>query len=213
MAAKSLKEKNNTKIWMIVAFNTVLFWSCIKAQTLATGDFSAIGTQAVSLLPAGLAAIVASVLNSLISADVKAMIVFWRYRHALPGHRAFSVHAAKDARVNLSKIAAHFKGEVPDTPEAENAAWYKIYKSVEKHASVDDAHGTFLLLRDYASLSLIFLLGFGLAGFLFGPRDSAIVNALILLVQFLLVTLAARNAGIRLVTNVLAISSSGAPAK
>ncbi|ODM76728.1 hypothetical protein [Bradyrhizobium elkanii] len=209
---KSLKEQNNWKIWLVVAFNVLFFWGYAKANAIRSDQMlSGWISNVATLLPAGLAGIVATVLNSLISADMKARIVFWRWHHALPGNRAFSLYAPRDPRVNMGKLKSQLK-TLPIEPDEQNATWYKIYKSVEKQPSINDAHKTFLFLRDYATLSLLFLVIFGAMG---GPlviTDWQVsgANAGILLCQFLIVCLAARNAGIRMVTNVLAIKTAGA---
>lgn len=206
---KSLKEQNNWKIWLVVAFNVVFFWSCMKANAIRSNDISGLASNVATLLPAGLAGIVATVLNSLISADMKARIVFWRWHHALPGNRAFSQYAERDPRVNVDRLKAQLKAPLPIAPAEQNATWYKIYKSVEKQPSVNDAHRTFLFLRDYASLSLLFLVFFGSAGWVvIGDREVAAINSLGLTCQFFIVCLSARNAGVRMVTNVLAIKTA-----
>jgi hypothetical protein len=206
---RSLKEQNNWKIWLVVAFNVLFFWMCLKANTIRSTDISALTTNAVTFLPAGLAGIVATVLNSLISADMKARIVYWRWHHALPGNRAFSQYAERDPRVNIEKLRSQLK-VLPVDPGQQNATWYKIYKTLETQPSVNEAHKTFLFLRDYASLSLLFLIIFGgVAGpAFFADRDIATVNASLLILQFIVVCLSARNAGVRMVTNVLAIKAA-----
>lgn len=206
---KSLKEQNNWKIWLVVAFNVLFFWGCIKANAIRSNEISGLLSNVATLLPAGLAGIVATVLNSLINADMKARIVFWRWNHALPGNRAFSQYAARDPRVNLDKLKSQLKQALPAAPAEQNAAWYKIYKTVEKQPSVNDAHRTFLFLRDYASLSLLFLVFFSAAGaVVIVDREVAAIYALVLIGQFFIVSLSAQNAGIRMVTNVLAIKTA-----
>jgi hypothetical protein len=139
---------------------------------------------------------------------MKARIVFLRWHHALPGHRAFSRLAARDPRVNTAKLKSLLRGALPEDPAAQNSTWYKFYKTVEHKPSVTDAHKTFLLLRDYTSLSFLFFLIFGIAGlFLIPDSNVAIWYISILFFQLLIVLIAARNAGTRMVTNVLALKS------
>lgn len=69
----------------------------------------------------------------------------------------------------------------------------------------------FLLLRDYASLSALFIAIFGPIAFLI--MDSKVVAAEYvgaLFLQYQIVHLAAANAGVRLVTNVLALKTASA---
>jgi uncharacterized membrane protein YeiB len=65
------------------------------------------------------------------------------------------------------------------------------------------------LLRDYTTLSLLFLMFFGIIGAHFIPdRDVAFLYAVLLISQFVLVVFSARNAGVRMVTNVLALKTA-----
>src|ERR1700757_3287650 len=99
---KSLKDQNRWQLWLIVAANTLFLYGVVQANAIKVDGLRAIFTDAQNLLPVGVALIVATVLNGLLSADAKARVVFLRWRHALPGHRAFSVHAACDPRIDVA---------------------------------------------------------------------------------------------------------------
>ena len=110
-------------------------------------------TQAQSLLQhagfAGLAGIVMIVLQELFPRSVKEVLVFWRLRDRLPGCRAFTVIAPKDARVDPTDLAVLLPS-TPMSPAEQNALWYRLYRTVSDDPSVSHAHKEFLLTRDYA---------------------------------------------------------------
>jgi hypothetical protein len=83
------------------------------------------------LLPVGLAAVVTTIANGLLSADIKARLVFLRWHHALPGNRAFSKYAQQDPRIDQVKLAQLVDMKSMSTPEVENAAWYRLYDDHE----------------------------------------------------------------------------------
>jgi len=68
------------------------------ANAIELDGLSAAFKDAQNLVPIGWALVIATVLNGLVSADAKAMLVFLRWHHALPGHRAFSVLERRMAR-------------------------------------------------------------------------------------------------------------------
>ncbi len=77
--------------------------------------------------------------------------------------------------------------------------------------SVLDAHRCYLLTRDLAVMSGLFLVALGPTAFvLTDARDWAVIYALSLALLFLSACHAARTYGKRLVTNVLAVESASA---
>lgn len=207
--SRSLKERNNWKLWLILAANAAFFYTIAK-----TGSFALSGVQNAfgetrSLTSVGIAGILATVLNALPSADLKATFVFWRRRFALPGHRAFSCYARSDTRVNADLLANMFKGKLPTSPAEQNAVWYKLYQTVKHDVAVAETHRTFLLLRDYTSLSVVLLVVFGPSSFIL-LQDKRVWLAYIggLVAQYLIARQGASNAGVRMVTNVLALKAA-----
>jgi hypothetical protein len=206
---KSLKEQNNLTLWMVMAVNALFFYGVLNANAISMDGLSAIFSQAQTLAPVGIVGIVVAVLNALPSADIKATLVFWRLKYALPGHRAFTVHALNDTRINQQRLKTMFKGTLPIDPAEQNAAWYKLYRPVRDDVIVSSAHKLFLLLRDYTAMSVLFIVAFGpWALMAVTNRRVAAGYVLILLAQYLIVRQAAANAGVRMVTNVLALKTS-----
>jgi hypothetical protein len=153
----------------------------------------------------GFALVIATVLNGLVSADTKARLVFLRWHHALPGHRAFTRYAVRDPRIDLSALEARHGGALPTDPVEQNRAWYRIYKAAENDHAVRQVHRDFLLLRDYTGLSAVFIVFFGAAGLYAIPSTKVGLTYLLALVlQYAVVRQAGSNYGIRMVTTVLA---------
>ena len=148
-------------------------------------------------------------LCSLMGPDLKHSLVFWRWHDVLPGHRAFTVHAAKDPRFDVATLRKRI-GKFPVTAREQNARWYKLYKEVQDAASVVDAHRSFLLFRDLAAMSLLLAVVVSLAFLVVGlgwQRSTA--AALVLLLQYLLSVVASRISAHRFVRNVLAEHAVG----
>lgn len=153
---------------------------------------------------ASIAGVALLVFQDLIPRPAKEVLVFWRLRDRPPGCRAFSVIARSDSRVDPTELAVLLPATAM-TPAEENALWYRWLKSVESDPAIADNHHRFLALRDCAVL--LFLLGFvsPLLAVLPGVslRASLVVIAGCGLAYFIAV-LAARNAAVRLVGNVIA---------
>jgi hypothetical protein len=147
-------------------------------------------------------------LSYLISAEKKAILVFWRLKYPLPGSRAFSQHAPADHRIDLSKLRKHV-GEFPTNERDQNAKWFSLYKLVDSDPSVVDSHKNYLLFRDIAAMSLILVILVPVVMYFSGTDNSSVVICgTWFLGQYLVAALAARNSGVRFVQNVLAVHSS-----
>ena len=202
---KSLKDQYRWQLWIIVAANTLFLYGVVQANAIKVDGLRAIFTDAQNLLPVGVALIVATVLNGLLSADAKARVVFLRWRHALPGHRAFSVYALRDPRIDVAALEKIHGGPLPTDPVEQNRTWYRMYKSIENDAAVRQAHRDYLFMRDYAGLCAVFILLYGTAGmFTIPSMRVGLIYLVVLAAQFVLVRQAACNYGTRFVTTVLA---------
>ena len=200
---KTLKSNNLKWLWSVVALDSLILVFLASPELMSPAGIKSLAWLRV--LAAGVSPVVVLLLTSLLSADAKAVLVFWRLKETLPGHRAFSVFAPNDPRINLDALKKN-AGAFPEDAKEQNALWYKLYKKVDSDLTVAQAHRHFLLFRDLAALSLVaapcvalllYFLGFGL-----GISASA---TLILLIQYSATAVAARNNGIRFVTNVMAL--------
>lgn len=204
--AKPLKAQNVTWIWGVVVADTL---TLLGFAYPAAFDQTTLPVAALlRLCAAALAPVVVLLLTSLLPSEAKAVLVFWRARNTLPGHRAFSLYAARDARIDLQALRKNI-GEFPDAPRDQNTLWYRLYKKVETEAMVTLAHRHYLLFRDLAALSLLLTVIAPVVVFALGAATAAIWFTICLFaIQYLATAVAARNHGVRLVTNVLALHSS-----
>ncbi len=205
-SSKTLKGRNLA--WLVATLVldclVLLVWAFPTAvEELTPTRLGAIRGSLTTLLP-----IPALLLSSLISANAKAILVFWRIKYPLPGSRAFSVHAPADHRIDLEKLKKHV-GEFPVDERDQNSKWYGLYKQVDADPSVADSHKNYLLFRDIATMSIILSLAVPVAMYFNGIDLTRILICVgWFLGQYLISAFAARNAGIRFVQNVLALHAS-----
>jgi hypothetical protein len=205
-SSKTLKGRNlawlvatlvlDILVLLVIAFNTAV-------DDLTPTTIAVIRASLTTLLP-----IPALILSSLLSADHKAVLVFWRLQHPLPGARAFSVHAPADPRIDLAKLKKNV-GEFPTAERDQNSKWYGLYKQVASDTSVVDSHKNYLLFRDIAAMSLLLVPVLPLAMYFSGIDSTRmLVSAAWFFGQYLVTAFAARTTGIRFVRNVLAVHAS-----
>jgi hypothetical protein len=202
---KSLKEKNYPLLWVIIALNALFFYAVVHANAVQLDDLRSLFSDPGKLVPVGVAVLIATVLNGMLSAEMKARLVFLRWRNALPGHRAFSEYAASDPRVDPAALREAVGTTFPVDPADQNRAWYRLFKAVEHEPAVDQVRRDFLLLRDYTALSVLFLICYGAVG-LYAISSLKIFGLYIVLLnfQYIVARQAASNYGVRFVTTVLA---------
>lgn len=208
MKAKSLKESYRKGLWAFLIVNVVVFWLTKFASF--DGDFAQLlyrisNKESLYLL---VGPVVVLVFNGLVSADNKERLVFWKIDNPLPGSEAFSYHLEREPRANRSKIEAKW-GELPSTPNEENSLWYDMLKDSEHEVSVTDSHGNFLFSRDLAAFAALIMAVLGMVVLLSGADVFVKLSYLLfVVVQYIVTATAARNYGIRLVRNVLAVQSA-----
>jgi hypothetical protein len=152
------------------------------------------------------APVIVLLLTSLFSSEFKASLVYWRLRDVLPSHRAFTVHAPRDSRINIEALRKNV-GEFPEAPRDQSSRWYQLYRKAGNDVPVVGAHRHFLLFRDMAAMSVV-LLPVAPIALWFLDRSLALPAAVLFGAQYLLSAIAARHNGVRMVTNVLALHSA-----
>ena len=203
----SLKEANRPSILLVIFANLVVFFVAVKTGSIVSEGLTALVRDWQDALPVGGAVLLTALLNGLLSRDNKARVVFWRWHHSLPSREAFSRHAKTEQRVDLEALENRL-GELPDDPAGESALWYKIYRQHRDDPAITQVHRDFLLMRDWCGLSFLFFIVLGITGFFFiEPQTVAWVYVALLAAQYVLTMVAARNYGISLVRNVLALES------
>lgn len=201
----SLKTINSVSLLGVLTFNLVALITTIKFGSLLSANFSDIQKDWQKYLPSVVGSAVMVILNGLISSDMKARIIFLRWHNFLPGCFAFSKYAPSDPRIDISTLQRKV-GKFPRAPHAQNALWYKLYKSVDDDVMVRDAQRHYLLARDWTTLCILLLIATGPIAFFQTEFFSSIAFYVGLLVfQILIAHQAARQYGIRFVTNVMAV--------
>lgn len=165
-------------------------------------------TQVQTLLQhaglAGVAGIVMLALQELFPRSLKEVLVFWRLRDRVPGCRAFTAIAPKDARVDPTDLAVLLPS-TPMTPTEQNALWYRWLKATESDPAIADNHRRFLILRDCAVLlALLTLVTPALLVWTPSNPSRILMLGCAVFLAYVVVALSARNAAIRLVGNVIA---------
>lgn len=206
----SLKAQNSKAIWLLVGVDIVVVILTLTGFAFTQASLTKLTQSALirGILLAAVGPLVAVFLNDLLPSGAKASIVFWRLKDVLPGHRAFSKHADVDPRIDMVALKGRI-GEFPQSPRDQNTTWYRLYQKHQSNVSVSDAHKRFLLFRDSASLTLLIFVITSVAVILVGIPSS--LQAMLLgglLIQFLWLALSARNTGVRLVQNVLALEAA-----
>lgn len=206
----SLKNKNKFTLAAILLVNFALFFGLLATNAIIFSDMLATTKEWRSLVPAGLAVLVAGVLGDQLSPNTKARLVFWRWNNPLPAREAFSRLGPEDARCDMEALAK-LTGPFPTEERAQNQAWFKLYQTVKNDPAVLDVHRSFLLFRDASAMSALITIPLtGVALWMVDPKSSALLLGGILVAEYLLFRRAAFTAGCRFVTTVLAIKSSEA---
>lgn len=204
----SLKTINRKTIWFLVVFDVLLLTLLLKDE-IALWDLSSFTQKATIslLLTTAAGPLVAGFLNEFFSSHLKATLVFWHIKHALPGHRAFSELINGDPRTDVASLKQAV-GNLPEQPVEQNQLWYRMYKKHAHDVTVINAHQNFLLYRDCASLTCLIGLSLLIASLALElPTDKLWGAFTLLTLQYGLFVIAAQNTGKRLVQNVLTLES------
>ena len=211
MATEYLKSSYKGTLRTVAGVNVAVFWGVI----VSAADFSVVTAIVDSIsvkdsVVGMIAPVAVFLLNGSLSADMKARIVYLRWRDPLPGSRAFSIHLAQESRADPHRLARRW-GPFPTSPIDQNRLWYHIFKSVDTELEIHEAHRDSLQSRDLAGFGFLFLLLFG-AGTTFGTAEwtTKCVYLAALVAQCAATIVAARSYGIRLVRTTLAIASQAA---
>lgn len=203
----NLKSRNAIYLWSFVGINLAFFLSIVITKNFSGslrsldhfwGQVSAKNGIIAAVIP-----LVVIVLSGALSDLAKARIVFWRWKNPLPGCRAFSKLMAADPRIDSAILAKRF-APLPEAPEEQNALWYRIYRKHKTVRLVWEAHRTYLLTRDLATVGAVFLLLLPIGATLASAdRKTLICYTIALACQYFLIATSARNYGNRFVLDVL----------
>ena len=203
---QDIKSTYRTSLWLFTGINTLVFWFVI----VEGNDVSTVRNLAQDIswtdgLVGLIAPIVTLALSGIMSALAKARLVYWRFKYPLPGSYAFSRYMHADPRINVSELRAAVDGDLPTDPTDQNRLWYRFMKEVESDTAVQQSNRSWLFSRDLTAYSFIFVIVFGLSSIFLS--EYSIYYVAILIGQYLVFAIAARNYGVRFVTNVLTARS------
>ena len=143
------------------------------------------------------------VLSCCLPEKVKNVVVLWKIKNPLPGCRAFTELAKNDPRIDINELSEKY-GKLPKGPVEQNRLWYKIYKNKQNEPIILASHGRWLLFRDLGAIALIFLLVLPSASLIPSPGTESAIYSGLLLVQYILLSIAGQNTSKRFACNVLA---------
>ncbi|WMN89093.1 hypothetical protein NI382_21535 [Vibrio parahaemolyticus] len=149
-------------------------------------------------------------LSHLIPAELKSVLVFWRWRNVLPGHRFIQL-SERDTRIDIDQLKLRVVDyeSLKSDQNAQNSYWYReFYRPVTNHAEIASTHSSYLLYRDAAAISFVSMFALLVAKQVFSePLLEVSYQALwVFVVAIAGFSIAARNAGQRLVTTTIAVS-------
>jgi hypothetical protein len=206
-AEPDLRGRNSLYLWSFMAVNVTVFL-CVIVERAFPQSLQSIGqfwsqVKAKDGIIAASVPIAVIVLSGVLSDNVKARLVFWRWRDPLPGCRAFTNLLEQDPRIDV-KVLTSKHGRFPKTPFAQNALWYRFYREHKLKPMVWYAHRVYLLTRELTAVSacLAVVLPLGAAVAQIDWRTLA-YYALALIAQYAIIATAARNYGHRFVLDVL----------
>ena len=212
MSSKSLKATYRWHLRGFVALNALIFFAMFAGEGMVAAiEFRQLQGLVSPRAVLGLVLpLITLVLDGIVPADAKAVLVYWRRKNPLPGSEAFTKHGAADPRVDM-KVLNERCGSLPKAADEQNQLWYKLFKAVENRPSVSQAHRASLLTRDLATLSLSLIpLGAIFAAVLRVGTVPWVVLVGVLTLQFIVLRRVAANNGRRFVTTVLAEATASA---
>lgn len=204
--ALSLKDINRPGLVLVVIANLALYVALL-APKLDFDSIVVLFKDYESLLPGAFVALVVGVLNSQLSHETKARLVFWRWNHPLPGSYAFTEVATKDTRIDPEALEQTF-GTLPTDPAQQNRLWFKWYREFQDEVGISQVHREYLFTRDWAGLAVLLAIALTPLAFWQMTDPRAWLFTAVLVAQYLLVRRSAKNHGERFVASVLANKSA-----
>jgi hypothetical protein len=210
--AKQRYIKSENRKWLILYLLLhivifALFTGLIKFDLSDADQLISKIKNPQGFLPLSVAVLII-VLEGLFKNSVKEFLVFWRVKHRLPGHRAFTKVGPSDSRIDMERVKNLFPDGLPNDPEKQNKEWFRLYRKYQNKLQVFYSHKAFLLTRDLATLTVIFI-PLSISGhFLLGSGPGMLFyHMIVLVILFIGISVSAKHYGERFVANVLAETS------
>lgn len=211
---KTLKQENLRYVQAYTIFLVVTFSWLVQGLSVeqVLNSANTVNDWLERLLSAtffaAIAYIATVILSGFLPAKLKYILVFWRIKYTLPGHRAFSRLMDQDPRIDANVLVERY-GPLPQHPKMQNQLWYRIYKEHEIHKIVLDAQKNFLLMREVTAITSTLIPVFSIISLWASPDWKTFSFYIFVLVLLVVITATAgRNYGERLVLNVMAAASA-----
>jgi|GEM_PF-2693535 len=206
-----IKAKVHRRTYPFVGFGALLLaWANLgmpsSVDSLGATSFPARILSAASFI----GMLLVGALDALPGAELKARIVFLRWRNPLPGSRAFEkANLDSDFRIDRDRLREAVGGSFPRGAREQNTAWYRLYQLWAEDARVEHVHFQWLLYRDLTWLAVLLLaLGLVAAALNNSQRSAALISAAIAGVLVLLFRAAASQHAKRFCNTVLSLAST-----
>lgn len=212
-SSKNLKNENSGTIWKLIAcdFTILSFILAVPSVNTLIATISLKAFLESSLLKVLLSSILGSILvkilTDILTPQLKHVIIFWRLKDTLPGHRAFSEMVNKDPRIDKENLEKRLES-FPSEPIDQNRLWYKIYQKYKNDELILDSHSKFLFFRDSCVLTIfVFVVSIAICVVLKVTQFQFLLVISYQILQLLILMIAGRNTGNRFVQNVLCLES------
>lgn len=213
LSSKNFKNENSGTIWKIIAFDFTILSLILAAPSvntlIATISLKAFLESSLLkvLLSSILGSILVKILTDILTPQIKHVIIFWRLKDTLPGHRVFSEMVNKDPRIDKENLEMRLV-EFPTNPIDQNRLWYKIYQKYRNDELILDSHSKFLFFRDSCVLTIfVFIVSTTICILLKVALFQFLLVITYQILQLLILMIAGRNTGNRFVQNVLCLES------
>lgn len=202
----SLKDINRPGLVLVVIANVALYY-LILTSAFEVNSFANLISDYEAYAPGALSALVVGILNSQLNHNLKAKLVFWRWKHPMPGSFAFTVVMQADNRIDPQALL-RFSNPLPTDPDAQNRLWFKWYREFQDETSVKQVHREYLFTRDWTGLAVLFMIFMLPLAFWQMSLFQCVILTAILVLQYLVVRQSAKNHGERFVASILAYKSA-----
>lgn len=207
-----IKDSYQKHLWLFLSANIVIY---LVVYSLKLFDLNEANLKLSEFLnPKSflfiLSPTITLILNGLLPNAIKEFLVFWKVKNRLPGYRAFSKFASSDYRININNLR-NVVGNFQDLPSEQNRVWYKLYSGIRDNGIIRGSHRDFLLTRDLCAISFLFAASIiPIELYSLKNINTKTIYTLFLLVQYMIISISARNYGNRFVCNVLTVTSNNA---
>ena len=202
----SLKDVNKLGLALVAVANAVIYYALLTTG-FSLKEISAFLVDYEKYVPATFAVIIVGVLNALLDHNTKARLIFWRWKHPLPGSYAFTHVMYTDTRIDPDALRT-YHDPLPEDPADQNRLWFKWYREFHQEKAIAQVHREYLFTRDWCGLSCLLTFALGSLAIWQAEIKTAGIYIAFMVGQYLLVRIAARNHGKRFVAGVLAYKSS-----